>query len=608
MKKLTVFIAAILMFSLFTVQVSASGKGEKSTTKSSEQSASQSKQTQTANTNAPYTGNGGKGMSLAIISPKGSGLTTAFNYIPDLVQGEFVSNFSNFSAISVLDRISLDKVIAETLDPTYKDNLDIVRLGHVTQTDYIMTGTVTKTTSNYALQIQITSTADGMTKASYSGTCTVDELDNLIGIRRASLELFPQMGVILKEDAKDRLSNAGHENYVNAQTALAQGLVAQRNGNTIESLAKFYQANSYDPSFKEAATRVNTLSATIRTGSNIEDIRNDLAWRNEWRKLINEGQEWFKKQPRPIEYIEYDDFSRHTRLVYDPELSYKVNYDNDTMTYTYNVMIERLNPKRPSPPDYIKKVEADLIAGLEATGRNGDWKLNVGRYNWGVHDWQMGSGYAVWPKDTLYLYTADLYNDKGKKLKSNSFFIVTKNPNYTVNFTPIRGTLPNNTKMIVELKETLFLTDEPKKNSERYYNDREHKYEEYPVINILISRGNFNNINLDKTYREYRSSEYGPFKDTQGRYYFDFLDKKYYIKGKFSNIKVDDVTDTMTIKITNIYEFEFRQNTADIDMVSGKETYSNSLTLLRQGTDIISVNTGKVSPAENSTLFYCYEY
>jgi hypothetical protein len=60
-----------------------------------------------------YTGSGGKGISLAILAPKTTGLTKDQEYIPVLVQGEFVTNFSGYSALSVMDRENLEKAYNE---------------------------------------------------------------------------------------------------------------------------------------------------------------------------------------------------------------------------------------------------------------------------------------------------------------------------------------------------------------------------------------------------------------------------------------------------------------------------------------------------------------
>ncbi|MDR0709874.1 MAG: hypothetical protein LBF77_07385 [Spirochaetaceae bacterium] len=45
-----------------------------------------------------YTGDGGKGRSIAILAPQTTGLAEDQSYIPALVQGELVSNFKRYSA------------------------------------------------------------------------------------------------------------------------------------------------------------------------------------------------------------------------------------------------------------------------------------------------------------------------------------------------------------------------------------------------------------------------------------------------------------------------------------------------------------------------------
>jgi len=211
-------------------------------------------------TSSYFTGDGGKGISIAILAPKATGLAENQNYLPALIQGEFVSNFTGYSAISVLDRERLDKQYAELLSGYYDDNAQAgLDLGHLTPTDYIMGGNITRTATGYALQMQITKTADKMTVASYSGTCTFVELDNLTGIRRASLELLQKMGVTLTALAQGELIKAETENRVNAQTALARGITAQQRGTVVEALTNYYQAASFDPSLIEAASRASTI-------------------------------------------------------------------------------------------------------------------------------------------------------------------------------------------------------------------------------------------------------------------------------------------------------------------------------------------------------------
>jgi hypothetical protein len=60
-----------------------------------------------------YIGDSGKGISIAILVPKATGLTEDQGHIPSLIQGEFVSKFSSYSALSVMDRENLDNVYGE---------------------------------------------------------------------------------------------------------------------------------------------------------------------------------------------------------------------------------------------------------------------------------------------------------------------------------------------------------------------------------------------------------------------------------------------------------------------------------------------------------------
>jgi hypothetical protein len=301
-----------------------------------------------------YTGSGGKGISIAILAPKPAGLTENQAYIPSLVQGEFVSNFSGYSAISVLDRENLDEQYGELSSGYYDDDAETgVDLGHLPPTEYIMGGKITKTAAGYALQIQITKTADKMIAASYSGTCTFAELDNLTGIRQASLDLLQKIGVELTDRAKTELTGAAAANRVNAQTALAQGITAQQGGTVVEALSYYYQAAAFDPSLLEAANRASVMSADISSGNIGANVRNDIQRRKEWQKILDEAENYFLKH-LPFE------------IVYDPALTQgKVDYQRETINLSTFVSLKALKESF--------KVFDSITKGLESTGKRREW-------------------------------------------------------------------------------------------------------------------------------------------------------------------------------------------------------------------------------------------
>jgi hypothetical protein len=356
---ITIFLALIFMLNFGTPQP-LQAQQKKTTAQTTQPQAS---------TSPYFTGDGGKGMSIAILAPKSTGLAANQSYLPTLVQGEFVSNFSSYSAISVLDRERLDEQYAELLSGYYSDNdkagLD---LGNLKATDYIQTGAITRTATGYALQIQITKTSDKMTMASYSGTFSFAELDNLTGIRRASLDLLQKMGITLTARAKEELAGAAMDSHVSAQTALARGITAQKQGTEVAALSYYFQAAAYDPSLMEAANRSSILNANISSGNIGDNVRNDIAWRKDWVARLTETEQFF------------DSFNKTESMPYtlfylsDEIKQGAVNYQNETVALSVETLLHGSGVWTVS----IERALQAVYDGLDATKRKDTWGLG----NW----------------------------------------------------------------------------------------------------------------------------------------------------------------------------------------------------------------------------------
>jgi hypothetical protein len=305
--------------------------------------------------NPYYTREGGKGLSLAILAPQAKGLVADQDYLPALVQEELVSNFTGYSAISVLDRVQLDNQYAELFSDYYDDSEEKgMDLGHLTPTDYIMGGSITKTATGYALQPQITKTEGKTTAASYSGTCDFAELDNLSGVRRVSLELLQKIGIEPTERTKTELAGAAATNHVNVQTALAQGITAQQGGTVVEVLSYYYQVAAFDSSLLEVTNRASVMSAAISSGNIGENVRNDIQRRKEWQKILTEAEVYFGK------HLPWE-------IVYSPTLVQgKVDYTRETVDLSCNLEVK--------PTDGFKIVNT-ILAGLVATGKITEWNM-----------------------------------------------------------------------------------------------------------------------------------------------------------------------------------------------------------------------------------------
>ena len=317
---------------------------------------------------ANWTGSGGKGISIAILAPTASGLAKNQSYLPALVQGEFVSNFSGYSAISVLDRERLDTINLELISPVYDDSAIGVaarQIGNLAHTTHIMGGNITKTATGYALQMHITKTDDKTAAASYSGTFTFAELDNLTGVRRASLDLLQKMGVELSEKAQVELAGAAAESRVNAQTALAKGVTAQREKSEVAALSYYFQAAAFDPSLIEAANRSSKLKADITSGSMGDNIRNDIQWRKDWIARLAEAEQFLDNFRQTV--------SLPQTLYYSDNIKQgNVNYQTETVNLSIETIIT--TDGRWALP--MQRALQAVYDGLTTTKRAGEWQLN----------------------------------------------------------------------------------------------------------------------------------------------------------------------------------------------------------------------------------------
>ncbi|GHU97647.1 hypothetical protein FACS189483_04250 [Spirochaetia bacterium] len=369
---------------------------------------------------APYfSGNGRKGTSLAILVPAGTNLTNDVAYLPNHVQGRFVSDLTKFSAMDVLDRQSLEKVLIENESGIYAEGQDFAELGKIAGKDYYLSGSLTKTASAYALQVQITNTKTGNTEASYSGSCMAQELDDFTAVKKASLDLLTQMGVELTSRGREELLEAGSEQSINAETALAKGITAQRSGTTVETLAYYYQAAAFDPSLAEAVSRASVMSADISSGNIGQNVRNDIAWRDAWVARLTETENFFRDYIKTMPSYDF---------VYSTDLNVgATNYQDRTVSIGCEVEL-LFRPTSMVWFDTMNRVVNTVKAGLFETGRAEAWGLakwpiyydNEYLSPWTLYKVSNGKN----PFDNYegyYTIVMDLVNNEGVSLGSQSF-------------------------------------------------------------------------------------------------------------------------------------------------------------------------------------------
>lgn len=256
-------------------------------------------------------GNRGQGIRLAVLVPDGINFADNDQYLASLVQGGLNTIFSNtkYSAMTIINRQIVDTVLDEqerAASGAYSND-DYIRIGNLTNAQYLLVGTIIKLSANeFSVQLGITNTETGERRTSFTKNCSTADLRQGKVVNEAAVELLAGMGVELSAAEKQGILS-GQAGSTEAETTLARGITAQKSGSVIEALNYYYQAASFDSSMTEATGRLNSLTTTI-TGGNIgEAVQNDYQARMTWLNLFKECAAFYKDHP-PFE------------IVYDPNI------------------------------------------------------------------------------------------------------------------------------------------------------------------------------------------------------------------------------------------------------------------------------------------------
>jgi hypothetical protein len=354
--------------------------------------------------NPYFDGEGGKGITLAVLEPTGKSIAADEQYMLPLVQGSLTGDFAKYSAMTIIDRQNLDKILAEqtqSASGNYSDE-DYIQIGALVNARYILTGSITKTPTTYMLELAVSDAESGVRKASYPPKPVSPlALQNLSAVKEASAELLAQLGVQLTDKSKQELSATVNTAAVEAETALSKAITAQKNGTVVEALSYYYQAVNIDASLTEAASRLNVLQADVSSGNIGDDTRNDIKWRRDWLARLTEAEQY---------YANYTKESEPYYLLYSTNLQRgKIDYEKETVPISFHIILQ------PNTAwfDTIGKVVNLVRDGLQKTNRASEWGL----------DWPRKSVLQTSPfqsRAEQVAITAELVNDEGTIIGSQN--------------------------------------------------------------------------------------------------------------------------------------------------------------------------------------------
>jgi len=348
-----------------------------------------------------FSGNGGQELSLAVLAPEAQGDVPP--YLPLYIQGLLNNNFRKYSAITLIDRQNLDRIIAEqdlAADGRYSDK-DYVTIGNLTNAQYFLFGVIQKLSGDrYSLLLSVTGSGSGETKAYSVKSGTLAQLEGSGEIiNEISADLLGQLGIKLTEDGRRELL-AGNTSAVKAEAGLARGITAQAGGSEVEALFNYTQSIVFDPAQNEAIKRLDLLSTTISEGSISEKIVSDIVARNRWLDVFRESANFFSKH-QPFE------------ISFDPNLVQVgiTNYVKNTADLGMRIALD--------PSETAFSALNALLEGLESTGKRADW----GFAGWPLLDTAPKTpGTVVFEGKRSFSYKVNvtLLNEKNKVLGRNS--------------------------------------------------------------------------------------------------------------------------------------------------------------------------------------------
>jgi len=376
----------------------------------------------------PYTGDGGKGMRLAVLELESKGLSEDEQWMLSLVQGSITGDFNKFSAITIIDRQNLEKIFAEWKEGfsgRYSEQ-DRIRIGNLTNASHILTGSISKTANAFVLELNVTDVTSGERKASYSPTPVSSlALENLSAVKEASADLLKQLGVNLTSEALGELKRVANTARMQAEAALARGIAAQKKGTDVAALSYFFQAAAFDSSLFEAANRSTVISANISSGNIGADVRNDIVWRRSWVNRLTETEVTFHS------IISSAD-PPYTLFYATNIQTGNINYQKETANLSISINLS-------ANKTWFKAMERSLQAaqsvlnGLNTTNMKDKWGLA----NW---PWSGVSNTNPFASSKQYNITVlfELVNEEGRVIgnqtvRLNPYFSI--NRNFSIGFT-----------------------------------------------------------------------------------------------------------------------------------------------------------------------------
>jgi hypothetical protein len=308
-------------------------------------------------------GSGRADMTMAILRPTGHGLSSDEDKYLGIIQGALYNDFNRFSAIKLFDSMNNTAILEQqrlSLSGNYSEK-DYIRIGELANSQYLLTGALTKTGTTYTLNLSITVVESGISLAVFhKENIKLREIINSTVSRAAVGNLLPKLDVKLTEAGKEALGKEYSSEELEAQNALALSYEASMRGNLIDALIYSYAAQSADKSSQAAKNQAaNTFKMMGGTGTAIKE---DIKQQSYWKDNLIAFENFFKNHP-PFELY-------YTSV---PIQKGYTDFDRGTVDWEFTIGVRHKNVKT------MEKVLNDILKELGHT--------NSKKNQWGFDNW-----------------------------------------------------------------------------------------------------------------------------------------------------------------------------------------------------------------------------
>jgi TolB-like protein len=236
-----------------------------------------------------YTGDGGRGIVIAVPAPVMRNVTANDGWMPQLFQDLITGDLARFSAMTVIDRSNEQMVIAEqnlSASGNYSDN-DYVRMGNLTNARYIVVGSIQNISGRYNVSFRINNTETNEIRATFNKAYSPSDIETGLAAKEAVRELLRGMGIRLTATGERTLLTV-QAVEARATTQLARGMAAAKSDNIVQALAFLSDALESNTTRAEANRNIQSFFTAIPTGSIRERANFAIAQKEKWQKIFTD--------------------------------------------------------------------------------------------------------------------------------------------------------------------------------------------------------------------------------------------------------------------------------------------------------------------------------